>query len=142
MRCDEVMTTRVETIDELDAVLVAADAMRRANVGFLPVLSKDGYLVGVLTDRDIAVRLVAEDLPTGTAVRSIMTRYVVVCRESDDIHHAEQLMGEKGVSRIVCLDARGRLAGVLSLSDVAPWDAERVAQALVHIRERERLHAH
>jgi CBS domain-containing protein len=94
-------------------------------------------VVGALTDRDIATRLVAEDLPTTTAVRKIMTPYVVACLPIDDIHFAEELMAKKQKARVVCIDPTGRLQGILSLTDVAQWETERAGEILRQITERE-----
>jgi CBS domain-containing protein len=137
MRCEEIMQTKVEFASEDDAVLVAADKMRRANIGFLPVCNRQGRVVGALTDRDIATRLVAEDLPSTTAVRTIMTRDVVACLPADDVHFAEELMATRQRARVVCIDRAGRLQGVLSLADVAQWETERAGELLRQITARE-----
>jgi CBS domain-containing protein len=137
MRCEEIMQTKVESAFEDDAALVAADRMRRANIGFLPVCNRDGRVVGAVTDRDIATRLVAEDLPTTTPVRTIMTRDVVACLPTDDIHFAEELMATKQKSRVICIDPKGRLQGVLSLADIAQWETERAGEVLRQITARE-----
>jgi CBS domain-containing protein len=137
MLCEEIMHRDVECVSEDDVALVAAEKMRRAQIGFLPVCDGSGRMVGALTDRDITVRLVAEDRPTTTRVRSIMTNEVVTCRPNDDLHHAEQLMADKHRSRIVCTDAKGCPVGVISLSDVAQWEPERAPDLLRAVSERE-----
>lgn len=137
MQCHEIMTPEVTSVSEDDAVLVAADRMRRSNLGFLPVVDRNGRLVGTITDRDIALRLVAEDLPSSTAVRAVMTRSVVACRATDGVQQAAELMVDNTVSRVICLDDRGRPVGVLSLSDLAMWEDERAADTLRRVRERE-----
>lgn len=138
MRCEEIMyAEKLETISQDDPVLVAADRMRKKNIGFLPVCDRDGTVVGTLTDRDIAVRLVAEDLPAKTPVRNVMTNDVVACRANDDVHFAEELMAQKHKSRVVCLDAAGRLLGIISLADIARWETERAGDTLRRVTERE-----
>lgn len=141
MLCEEIMKKKVESVGQDEAVLVAADKMRKANVGFLPVCDDDGNVVGTLTDRDIAIRLVAENLPAKTLVRNVMTNDVVACRPNDDVHYCEELMATKQVSRIVCCDERGKLQGVISLSDIAEWESDRAVDTLRRVSARE-AHAH
>jgi len=111
--------------------------MREENVGFLPVCDPSKRVVGTLTDRDIAIRLVAEALPPATAVNEIITREVVSCRPTDDVRKAEQIMSNGQKSRIVCTDDSGRLLGVISLSDIAQADDRHAAHTLRAISERE-----
>ena len=138
MLCEDIMQRdRLETIGLDDAVLVAANTMRRRNIGFLPVRDRDGTIVGTLTDRDIALRLVAEDLEAKTPVRSVMTHGVVACKASDDVHFAGELMSQRHKSRVVCLDGKGHLVGIVSLSDLARWETDRAGDLLRRITERE-----
>lgn len=140
MLCEEMMTPEVEVVRENDAVLVAADKMRKSKLGFLPVVDKDGRAIGTITDRDIAIRVVAEDLPSSTAVRAVMTREVIACRTVDNVNYAAELMAQKGTSRIVCIDARERPVGIVSLSDFAIWGEEQTGDTLRRVREREMEH--
>jgi CBS domain-containing protein len=116
----------------------AARKMREQNVGFLPVCDAQGRILGTITDRDIAVRLVADDRPASTPVEQIMTREVVAARPSDDIREAHKLMAQRRKSRIMCVDDAGRLVGVISLSDIAQNDdSGRTAETLQKVSERE-----
>jgi CBS domain-containing protein len=138
MICDELMKHAVECVRPDERVESAARRMRESNVGFLPVCDAHGRLVGTITDRDIAVRYVAEALPRHTDVEQVMTRHVVTCRPEDDVRIAEQLMAEHHIARIVCSDDIGRPVGVISLSDVAQCESdERAAWTLRQITERE-----
>jgi len=138
MLCRELMKTEIEAVSPGDTVLDAARRMRDQNIGFLPVCDGAMRVVGTLTDRDIAVRLVAEDMPATAAVEQVMSPNVVACRPGDDLHAAEQLMAERHVSRVMCVDDDGVLVGVLSLSDIAQRDdAESVADTLRRVSERE-----
>jgi CBS domain-containing protein len=76
-------------------------------------------VIGTITDRDIAVRVVAEHLSPDESVAMFMTPNVVACRSDDDLSIAQDMMGEMQVSRVVCVDEEGKLAGVISLSDIA-----------------------
>lgn len=137
MRCEEMMSPEVEVVKEGDAVLVAADKMRKTNLGFLPVVDKDGRAIGTISDRDIAIRVVAEDLPSSTAVWAIMTRGVIACRTVDNVNYAAELMAQNGTSRIICLDARERPVGIISLSDLAMFGEDQTGDTLRRVREKE-----
>ncbi|HEX6272607.1 MAG TPA: CBS domain-containing protein [Polyangiaceae bacterium] len=121
-----------------DATQMAAARMRADNIGFLPVCDARGRVVGTLTDRDIAIRLVADNRPTSTPVAEIMTREVVACSPSDDVHRAEQLMGKHKKSRIICIDDDGKPVGVISLSDIAQHESsEQTARTMRRVTMRE-----
>ncbi len=138
MRCEEIMKGDVECVEPTDPVQAAARRMRDANVGFLPVCDSSRKVLGAITDRDIALRMVAEGRPPTTAVGEVMTREVVACRPGDDISRAEQLMGKHHKSRMICTDEEGRLVGVISLSDIAQVEeASRASQTMKQVSERE-----
>lgn len=142
MRCDEIMKTDVQILRPNATIREAAQKMRQLNVGFLPVCDKDGVVLGTITDRDICVRCVADDVPVDEAVDMYMTRdELVVCKPSDDLKHAEQIMGRKHKSRILVCDDQGRLCGVISLSDIAVWeDPSAAAKTMRRVSEREAAH--
>ena len=139
MRCGEIMKEDVVTVDRDDTIQVAARRMRDSNVGFLPICEHGGKVVGTLTDRDIAIRVVAEGLPPTTCrVEEVMTSQVVSCHFDDDLVRAEALMAEHHKSRIVILNAEGYLQGVLSLSDVVQLDGpRRAAETIRKVTSRE-----
>src|SRR2546430_17213461 len=96
MLCNELMKNGVECLTETDTIQDAARRMRDLNVGFLPVCDASKKVLGTLTDRDIAVRVCAEDLPAnGTRAIDVMSRDLVACRPDDDIRAAERLMGQQ-----------------------------------------------
>jgi CBS domain-containing protein len=104
---------------ETDSVKDAAARMRENDVGFLPVCDAEGgKLIGTLTDRDIAVRLVAEGMPVSTPVAEVMTRQVVYCHTEDDVRDACELRESNQVSRMVVLDDNEHIAGVISVADL------------------------
>ncbi len=139
MQCAEVMKSDVVTVNPGDTVHIAARRMRDADVGFLPVCDGEGKVLGTLTDRDVAIRLVADDLPGATCtVENIMSREVIACRPADEIAHVEQLMAEYRKSRILVTDEAGRLFGVISLSDVARLEGpRRTATTMRRVASRE-----
>lgn len=138
MKCYEVMKRPVSCVSPKDSCQDAAIKMREENVGFLPVCDAHRKVVGTVTDRDIAIRLVAERHEPTTSVEEIMSRELVSCFENDDLRQAEELMGQYHKSRILCLDAKGFLVGVISLSDIARVEeASRVKDTWRRVAERE-----
>jgi len=119
MLCEDIMKRDIECVSPADSVEDAARVMRDENLGFLPVCDQSNQVLGTITDRDVAVRAVAEGLPGATPVEDVMTGEVVACSPKDGIEIALQLMAENHKSRIMCLDEEGRLVGVISLSDIA-----------------------
>ncbi len=113
------MNSDVERLRGADSVQEAAARMRDRDIGFLPVVDAQGIVIGTLTDRDIVVRVLADGGDAATPVSMCMTREVIGCFRSDDVHKAEELMALYQKARVVVLDDRGMLAGVISLSDLA-----------------------
>src|SRR2546427_2290109 len=89
MRCEDIMKRDVECVDPTQSVQEAARRMREANVGILPVCDSSKKVLGAITDRDIAIRIVAEGRPPTTAAGDVMTREVVACRPDADVTDAE-----------------------------------------------------
>jgi CBS domain-containing protein len=120
MQVNEVMTRSVECTSPNATLQDAARRMRELDVGPLPVCGESDRLVGMLTDRDIVVRAVAEGLDPSTArVRDVMTPSVIYCFEDQDVTEAAQLMKENQVRRLVVLNRDKRLIGIVSLGDLA-----------------------
>src|SRR5262245_23541009 len=119
MQVFEAMTPEVTTIGPDTTLTEAARLMRENGIGPLPVCEGE-RLVGILTDRDIAIRATAEGLdPKSTPVRRVMTPEVVTCFEGDDIRKAAEIMQRAQVRRLLVVDGNGRLAGIVSLGDIA-----------------------
>jgi CBS domain-containing protein len=136
--CREIMKREVECVSPQTTVQEAAKKMRAENIGFLPVCENGTKVVGTITDRDLAIRVLADGRPATQQVKEVLTREIVSCRPDDDVHKAEQLMSTKHKSRIMCIDEGGRLVGVISLSDIARVeDASRVADTMKRVSERE-----
>lgn len=139
MLCQDLMKSEIETFREGDTVQEVARRMREVNIGFAPICGADGRPVGTLTDRDIALRVCAEDLrASATRAGEVMTHETVTCREDDPIEEAEQQMARHRKSRLMVVDGEGRLVGVISLSDVVDEeDDERAAETMRIISDRE-----
>ncbi len=140
MLCREIMKNSVQCITLSDTVKSAAKRMRDANIGFLPVCDDNNrdLVVGTVTDRDIAMRCVAEGRQSNMAVSDVMSRQVICCLPTDDVKRAQELMAKHQKSRIVCCDEAGRLKGVISLSDIAiRTDGASAANTLRQVVARE-----
>lgn len=119
MRCSELMRSDVYTCRPEDRIERCARIMRNQEIGFLPVVDAERRLVGVLTDRDLVVRGIADSLAPTTPVGELMTTSpLVTCGPDDDLTVAEERMAAARKSRIVVIDADRRVLGVISLSDV------------------------
>jgi CBS domain-containing protein len=119
MQCQKIMSRRVQWIAPDQTVAHAAELMAFHNLGFLPICSADGRPLGVITDRDIALRVAGKNrLAAETRVEEVMTSPLHSVGLDCPIADAGELMAEAGVSRLLVLDDRGILEGVVSLADV------------------------
>jgi CBS domain-containing protein len=114
----EAMSRDVKTVDPDQALQDAARIMLDTDVGALPVGEND-KLVGMITDRDIAVRGVAAGKPPTARVREVMSQEVRYCFEDEDTAHVARNMGEQQIRRLPVVDRSKRLVGILSLADLA-----------------------
>lgn len=122
MRVSEAMTPEVVTVSPEALLVDAARLMRDSDSGPLPVCEK-GRILGMLTDRDITVRGVASGKdPQSTRVAEVMTLEVVSCLESDDVRRAAEIMQSAQLRRLLVVSRDGRLAGIVSLGDLALQD--------------------
>jgi CBS domain-containing protein len=119
MKLKEIMTSKVEILHPHDSLQTAACKMRDSDIGFLPVCDGD-HLVGVVSDRDLAVRALAEGRDPSTIIGTqLISSPVLYCYEDQDVEEAAQLMQENQIRRLVILDRAKHLVGVVSLGDVA-----------------------
>ena len=131
--CDQVMTKTLVTCRADDTVLDAARVLARQHIGALPVVEdEESYrLLGVLTDRDIVLRVVANgNQAKDIRVGDVMSTTLVTCAPADDLHDAVRLMMEKQVRRLLVVED-GRLVGVIAQADVASRGGERNMTAQV-----------
>ncbi|TAL30867.1 CBS domain-containing protein [Phenylobacterium sp.] len=135
MNVSEVMTAQVATATPRTTVAEIARTMAEVESGAVPV-TDDGKVVGLITDRDIVLRVVAEGMGLDTPVAEVMTEGVETCLEDDNVADATAKMGAKQIRRLVVLNADGKLAGILSLGDVAvDYGAKAVGKTLGEISE-------
>jgi len=135
MQVQEVMTRGAELIDPNATIREAARKMRADNIGALPVGEND-RLIGMVTDRDIVVRAVAEERMAGTtSVREVMSEHIYYCFEDDDLEDAAKVMAEHQVRRLPILNRKKRLVGMLATADLARAGDEAVKTAMGGISE-------
>ena len=145
LRVFDLMRQPVEMIDPDQSVRAAAFQMAKRGIGFLPVC-EDERAIGVLTDRDITVRVVAAGLDTETTrVRKVMTRRVFGCPSNASLWEAGRLMRASGVRRLVVTDsATYMVIGVISMADLDPMPSHaRSAPSEEHLgqgRDRDTEH--
>jgi CBS domain-containing protein len=118
MLVKEAMSRDVQTVNPEQQIQEAARIMLDIDVGALPVGEND-RLVGMITDRDIAVRGVAAGKGPSARVRDVMTREVKYCFDDEDTAHVARNMGDQQVRRLPVVDRNKRLVGILSLADLA-----------------------
>ena len=133
-KISEVMSSDVQTISPDATIEEAAQEMRDGDFGLVPV-AEDEELLGVITDRDIAIRAVAEGRDPSTLVREIMSEEVVWASEDDSVEDAARIMSDHQIRRLPVVDAEQHLVGIVSLGDFAvdSADIEPVVEALSDI---------
>jgi CBS domain-containing protein len=124
MKVAECMTGDVKLANPEDSIQQAARIMASEDIGVLPVADGD-RLVGMITDRDIAVRAVADGQGCDTKVRDVMTREVRYCFDDEDTEDVMVNMGDQQLRRLPVVDRDKRLVGMLSLSDCTMGDTDR-----------------
>jgi CBS domain-containing protein len=121
-KCNEVMTKNPVCCLPTDMVSKAAQLMKSENIGSIPVIENEQTekLVGIVTDRDLALRIVAEGRDAkSTNVETVMTRKVVTCRSDDDLQKALDAMAEHQLRRIPVVDNDNKVVGIIAQADVA-----------------------
>ena len=143
-KCSEVMTSNPICCLPTDMVQEAARLMRRENIGAIPVIKdeKTRKLVGIITDRDLALRIVAEGVEAkSTTVEAAMTHTVSTCFADDDLQKVLDSMAEQQLRRILVVDNDNRLVGIISQADVAtragqPEDTAEMIREISQTRSR------
>lgn len=126
-----VMTSEPRTIDAGQSVAYAAKMMRDEDVGLAPIV-EDDKLIGMLTDRDIAIRVVAEGRdPDEVTVGEVASRQVVTVDPQQDLDEALRIMAKHQVRRLPVVEEDGRLVGIVAQADVAREGNDKQTGALV-----------
>ena len=134
-RCREIMTGSVTTATREMTLREVAALMRDGDMGSLPVVAEDKKLVGIVTDRDIVIRAVAEGKDAETSVGDVMTTEIFSVKADDFVFEAIRLMGNKQVRRVPVVNETGELAGIIAMADVAleTEDEREIAETLEEI---------
>jgi CBS domain-containing protein len=140
-RCSDFMTQDPICCVQDESVDRAAQIMLAEDIGSIPIVddADTRKLIGILTDRDIALRIVAEARdPRQTAVREVMSSTPLFCRVDDDVQRAIELMADDQIRRIPIVDARQRVVGIIAQGDVATRlnQAETTAHVVKEISRR------
>jgi CBS domain-containing protein len=120
--CEDVMTQNPICCLPTDKVTTVAELMKRENIGPVPVIENEETrkLIGIITDRDLALKIVAEGRDAqSTQVEAVMTRKVVTCRSDDNLQRALDAMSEHQLRRIVIVDSGNKVLGIISQADIA-----------------------
>lgn len=134
LKLQDVMSTDLEYVSTKDNLYEAACLMRDHNIGLIPVVDQ-GKLVGVVTDRDIVVRGVAERRPNSLEVGKVMSSTLVKGFPEMSVGEAEELMAQAQVRRLPVVDHENRLVGIVSLGDLALRARKNVTHAVSEISE-------
>jgi CBS domain-containing protein len=122
MKCQDVMTDNPVCCLPEDNVGQAARVMRRERIGSVPIVTDElkKELIGIVTDRDLAIKVVGESRDAiRTSVYDVMTAAVVACREDDDVSTALSAMEDHQIRRIPVVNDSGRLVGIISQGDIS-----------------------
>lgn len=141
MRVAEAMTRDVRVANPDESIIEAAKMMADCDCGVLPVGEND-RLVGMITDRDIVIRALAQGKAGDTKIRDVMSTEVKYCFEDDDLDDVARNMGDLQVRRLPVVNQDKRLTGIITLGDIAhTQQTEAATEALTGISERPSEHA-
>lgn len=132
----ELMTVKPRTVKQGDSIVDAAKLMKGEDTGVAPIVDGD-RLVGVVTDRDIAIRVVAEGRdPQSTKVEDVASQNLVTIDPQQDLDEALRLMAQHQVRRLPVVEEDGKLVGIIAQADVARHaSAERTGEVVEEISE-------
>lgn len=136
LRCREIMSKKVQTAHRDTSLKEVAGILKKADIGILPIVEENSNkLIGLVTDRDIVIRAVAEGRPAETPVGEIMTRELFTAGPEDFAFAAIRTMGERQVRRVPIVDEKGSLRGIVSMADIAleMEDEREIAETLEDI---------
>ncbi|KQB93972.1 CBS domain-containing protein [Geobacillus thermodenitrificans] len=136
----DVMSTDIQYCTPLNNIYEVAVKMREFDVGAIPIVD-DGHLVGMITDRDLVVRGIAEKHPGSTAVTEVMSRDLVTLSPDDSVQKAADMMARHQIRRLPVVE-NGRLVGIVALGDLATnrYSDESAGRALSEISEQHSVH--
>lgn len=120
MQAADLIQRAILTCSERDSLEHVTSMMWKFDIGCLPVVSQDGRLVGIITDRDVAMAAYLQGAPLRSiTVSSVMSKEVVTCHERDDVREVEGAMRQRQVRRVPVIDDAGKLLGMITINDIA-----------------------
>ena len=120
MKAADLIQREILTCSERDSLDHVAGMMWKYDIGCLPVVSHDGRLIGMITDRDVAMAAYLQSAPLRSiTVSSVMSREVVTCSDRDDVREVERAMRQRQVRRVPVIDEAGKLLGMITINDIA-----------------------
>lgn len=130
----DIMTTDVTYSNPQDPVMQAAQKMKQLNVGSIPVCDANQNVIGMITDRDICLRCVADNLPNSTPVQQVMSQNVVTASPDMTVDKAAHLMSDRQIRRLPVVE-NGKMVGMVAIGDLATRhpSAEEAGHALSDI---------
>lgn len=140
MKIAECMSRQVEVCSPDDSLQGVAQKMRQLDTGVMPIGEND-RLVGMITDRDIAVRAVADGKGPDTPVREAMTQEVLYCYDDDQLDNVIENMADQKIRRLPVVNRDKRLVGIVSIGDTSQADGSTTSSALRQISTPGGLHS-
>jgi CBS domain-containing protein len=131
MKIADIMTHNVKTTKPDQSIREAAILMEKIDCGSLLVHDGD-RLIGMITDRDIAIRAVAKGLDCDTPVRTVMSNSVLYCFEDEDVQHVAENMADVQVRRLPVLNREKRLVGMVSLGNISESNSAKACATVLH----------
>lgn len=137
----DIMSTDVSFCSPEDTVIEAAKRMKEINVGAIPICSSNRELLGMVTDRDIVIRAVADGTIDNVKVQQVMSNELISVEPGTPVQEASDLMAKHQIRRLPVVE-RGELTGIIALGDLALEDKsnEAAGRALEEISEHDELH--
>lgn len=133
MKVSEVMTRGAQGLQASENVVHASNLMRELDVGAIPVF-QDGHIEGMVTDRDIVVRCIGQNLnPLHTSVGEIMSKDAKTCSQDADINEAARIMENYKIRRLIVTDMKGEVTGMVSLGDLAVKGGKQLSSEILDI---------
>ncbi|MDR5659004.1 CBS domain-containing protein [Serpentinicella sp. ANB-PHB4] len=118
MKVREIMTQHVSSVSSQSAIQDVAKQMKDLNVGSIPVCDNQNQPVGIVTDRDIVVRGIVENLDTTTSVDNVMSKELIYVSPEAHVHEAARLMSENQIRRLPVVE-NGQIVGIVAIGDLA-----------------------
>lgn len=138
MKVKDLMTKNVISLKPKDTLKDAAKLMYEHNIGIVPIVDNENYPVGVVTDRDIVIRGIAQNHHEKKHLEDIMSTNLITVNPNDKIAYATDLMGERQIRRLLVVNSEGKLVGILALADISTTEEndEKAKEALSQISLR------